>query len=124
MRFRSDLELEEIITTCPAPGETIRLLYAGNLGAGRWESLALGKCIFAVGTPDVASIRHLLDNDAAIVASNHKDVYAHLKKILDEPEMIPYYGKQAYACGAKCHNKATMQTMLMEDLRKVVEKNA
>lgn len=195
----------------PAPEETVRLLYAGNLGAGRWKSLALiaeaverlnnegysvaldtytatpqtakmqkalnrpgcrlhgavsyaqvlelqktadvlihaeglslksrlavhqsfstklvdyfafGKCIFAVGTPDVASIRHLLDNDAAIVASNHKDVYAHLKKILDEPEMIPYYGKQAYACGAKCHNKATMQTMLMEDLRKVVEKNA
>lgn len=197
--------------TWPLPQESFKLLYAGNLGAGRWRSLALiaetierlrregysveldtytatpqtakmqralnrdgcrlygavpyaqvqrlqkkadvlihveglslksrmevhqsfstklvdyfalGKCIFAVGTPDIASIRHLLDHNAAVVASEKNAVYAELKKLLDDPKQLQDHGKKAYACGRKCHNKTTMQAMLMEDLKKAIESKA
>lgn len=88
------------------------------------DYFALGKCIFAVGTPDIASIRHLLDHDAAVVASEKNAVYAELKKLLDDPKQLQDHGKKAYACGKKCHNKTTMQAMLMEDLKKAIESKA
>lgn len=85
------------------------------------DYFAVGKCIFAVGTPDVASIRHLLDHDAAVVASDRNAVYTELKRVLDDPKLLQDYGRKAYACGAKCHNKTTLQTMLVEDLKKAIE---
>lgn len=81
----------------------------------------LGKCIFAIGTDDEASIYHLVKNDAAIVAKNKKEVYCKLKKIILYPEMILEYGKKAYLCGAANHDKTKMQEMLLQDMKKVID---
>ena len=85
------------------------------------DYFALGKCIFAVGTPDVASVRHLLDNDAAVVAETADKVYEKLKQLLDHPQLLREYGQKAYLCGRRHHDKTAMQTMLMEDLKRIVE---
>lgn len=187
------------------PGDTVKMLYSGNIGSGRWESLALiaaavsrlnregyrikfdiysatpqtnkmkkalnlaesrlyeavsyeeilriqskadilvhteglslrsrmavhqsfstklvdyfamGKCIFAVGTEDIASIKHLKENDAAVIAESKAMVYTQLKWLLLDPNRILQYGQRAYLCGAKCHDKASMQNMLRQDLEK------
>ena len=81
----------------------------------------LGKCIFAVGKDDEASIKHLIDNDAAVVAQSSSEVYQKLKSLCERREQISYYGKKAYECGAKHHDKAIMQAMLKEDLNAVCE---
>ena len=85
------------------------------------DYFTLGKCIFAVGTADVASIQHLTDNDAAVVANTKGAVYEKLKQILLYPQMICEYGEKAYACGARHHDRERMQTMLWNDLKSVVE---
>lgn len=190
------------------PGDMVRMIYAGNIGAGRWESLALiasaaarlnqegyqvrfdiysatpqtkkmrkalnvtgcrlhdpvsyekvlelqeksdilvhaeglslksrmichqsfstklvdyfaiGKCIFAVGTEDVACIKHLKDNHAAVVAENKSMVYKKIKWLLSDTDRILQYGKRAYLCGMKHHNRAKMQKMLMQDLIKTAK---
>lgn len=77
------------------------------------------RLIFAVGPRDVASIQHLIDNDAAVVASNQKEIYVKLKKIIETPQIIADYGKKAYECGRKHHNKEAMQSMLKEDLVRI-----
>jgi len=79
----------------------------------------LGKCIFAIGTADMASIKHLLDNDAAVVAKNGDEVYLKLKALLDKPETMSEYGQKAYECGRNYHDKKKIQYMVAEDLEKV-----
>lgn len=87
------------------------------------DYFALGKCIFAVGTMDEASIKHLADNAAAIVAEDRDSVYVKLKLLVRNPKLITEYGARAYACGKKHHSKKEMQSMLINDLKGVVDKN-
>lgn len=80
------------------------------------DYFAMGKCIFAIGTRDVASIGHLIENNAAIVAEKKAEVYEKIKELLDKPEMISLYGKKAYQCGMKHHDRSKIQNMLISDL--------
>ena len=48
------------------------------------DLFALGKCIFVVGPRDVASVSHLLKNDAAIVASEENEVYIGITHVTDD----------------------------------------
>ena len=77
----------------------------------------LGKCIFAVGSREQAFAKHLIDNDAAVVAENKAEVYQKLRALLENPQDIIDYGKKAYDCGRKYHSKEKTQKMLMEDLK-------
>lgn len=201
-------EFEQMAPCRPEPKGTVKLLYAGNLGVGRWKSLgmvakaverlqaeglsaqldiysatpltgpmekalcrqgstchgavsyeqilklqeeadvmlhvedlslkgrlavhqsfstklvdffSMGKCIFAVGPEDVASLDHLIRHDAAVTAASEQEVYEKLKMLLQQPQTILEYGKKAYDCGAKYHEKTKMQAMLMQDLNKSVK---
>lgn len=80
------------------------------------DYFAMGKCIFAVGTGDVACIKHLKDNHAAVIAENRPMVYNKIKWLLSDTDRILQYGKMAYCCGRKHHNRIKMQEMLMQDL--------
>lgn len=193
----------------PLPQDTVKLLYAGNLGVGRWKSLAMlsgaierlraeglrvrldiysatpmtkamekalckdgseihepvsygeilklqreadimlhvegmslksrlavhqsfstklvdffgmGKCIFAIGPYDVASMDHLIKSDAAVTARSQEEVYEKLKQLLLQPEDILHYGEKAYVCGKMYHDKAKMQSMLVNDLNEAAKK--
>ena len=79
----------------------------------------LGKCIFAVGKDDEASIKHLIDNGAAVVARSTHEVYEKLKNLCENRERIAHYGKKAYECGTKHHSKEEMQSMLLQDMKTV-----
>lgn len=86
------------------------------------DYFSMGKCIFAVGTEDMASIKHLKGHDAAVIAENRAMVYTRLKWLLLDTKRILWYGQRAYCCGAKYHNKVSMQKMLMQDLEKYSQK--
>ena len=86
----------------------------------------MGKPILAIGTPDVASISHLIENDAAIIATDEQSIYIELKKVYEHPEMLHKLGQKAYECGRKHHNRKEMQIMLMDDFQTILnnrEKN-
>lgn len=70
---------------------------------------------------DVASVEHLLRNDAAIVASSYEEVFIKLKNMIANPEVMQEYAKKGYACGKKYHNRNEMQRMLMEDFETVIK---
>ena len=82
----------------------------------------VGKCIFAVGTEDMASIQHLKENDAAVIAEKASMVYKQLKWLISDTSRILEYGKKAYHCGERHHGKVQMQEMLKQDLQKVAYK--
>lgn len=82
----------------------------------------IGKCIFAVGAYDEAFAKHLIDNDAAIVATDKSQVYSKLKELIENKNMVADYGKKAYECGKRHHNKADIQGMLKKDLIEIAKK--
>lgn len=86
------------------------------------DYFSMAKCTFAVGKDDVASIMHLIDNNAAIVAQSKKEVYEKLKNLLDHPEDADKYGKLAWECGKNHHNKKEMHAMLETDLKRFSQK--
>lgn len=71
--------------------------------------------IVAVGPKDVASIKHLIDNDAAIVADNEQELYEKLAPLLSDMRRLQKYGISAYMCGRSNHDEKQQQTMLLED---------
>lgn len=80
------------------------------------DFFTLGKCIFAIGPSDVASIKHLVDNDAAIVANGESQVVEKLNMLLNNVKALEGYGAKAYHCGALHHSRKSMHDMLMTDL--------
>lgn len=80
------------------------------------DFFAKGKCILAIGCDDVASIKHLIDNDAALVAKSEEEIVKLLSKLYKDKELLAVYGEKAYSCGKRHHQKSKMQQMIITDL--------
>ncbi|MBE6793651.1 MAG: glycosyltransferase family 4 protein [Ruminococcaceae bacterium] len=63
-----------------------------------------GKCIFALGSKDIAPMDYLIKEDAAVTVTDYKDIEAALRKLCDNPDMVGEYGKKAFDCGRRNHN--------------------
>lgn len=77
--------------------------------------------IVAIGPKEVASIRHLIVNDCAIVADNEQELYEKLRIVLESPDKLQEYATQAYMCGRKNHDKKQQKEMLWKDLVRLTE---
>ena len=98
-----------------------RLAVHQSLSTKIVDFFALGKCIFAVGTDDEASIKHLRDNDAALIASSYEDVREKLKAVVSNKDLIAQYGAKAWNCGKTHHDIQKIQKMLRNDLEGLAE---
>ena len=85
------------------------------------DYLKRARPIVAVGSKKVASIKHLMDHNAAIVADNEQELYDKLLLLIQNPEMLQTYALQAYSCGSKYHNKKQQKAMLEHDLHQLAE---
>lgn len=81
----------------------------------------MSRPIVAVGPKDVASIKHLIDNDCAIVADNEQDLYEKLSLVIDDTQKLNEYAERAYMCGRLNHDKKQQQTMLHQDLLRLAK---
>lgn len=77
-----------------------------------------GKCIFAVGTPNIAPIEYLKDQKAAIIATSYNQIEEQIKHILQDKTIIFKYATNAYNCGRLNHNikdiKSILETTILE----------
>ena len=74
------------------------------------------KCILAIGPDDVASIKYLRDNDAAIIADSEDKLVSILQNIAHHPEIISQYGNKAWNCGVLNHQIDQIQSGLYQEL--------
>jgi hypothetical protein len=72
-----------------------------------------GKCIFAVGWKEAASIDYLKKNNAAIVVDDLNDLEAKLRELIENPQLVETFGIKARECGEKNHR--------IEDTRKSLQ---
>lgn len=68
------------------------------------DTLSCGRCLFAYGPCDVASIEYLIDNDCACVVSKKEELKEKLKHLILDFSKRENYAKKALATAAKNHN--------------------
>lgn len=78
-----------------------------------------GKCILAIGSKRVASIKYLVDNDAALVAESEKELLLLLNRLSDDSELVAKYASKAWMCGKKNHQIKDIHDMIYRDLIKI-----
>lgn len=86
------------------------------------DYLANGKCILAVGKKDIAPIDYFERNDSAIIAYNEEDIYKQVSRIFKNPDLVSEYGKKAYDCAVRNHEKQTVNHRFIETMCNVVSK--
>lgn len=87
------------------------------------DYLKRGRAILAVGPKNVASIKHLVDNDCAIVACNVDELILKINEIIEDKEKMNKYAKKAYECGKRLHNQDNMHKMLYNDFCTMMAKS-
>lgn len=85
------------------------------------DYLSSGRCILAVGPDDAASIDYLKKNDAAIIATTEKEIYAKLDELIKDKQLITTYANKALKCGKKNHEIKKIQSGLINDFQKLVK---
>lgn len=75
-----------------------------------------GKCILAIGWEEAASIEYLAKHEAALVVSDLAQLLPELKSLIENPDLIADYGKQAWDCGRKNHQLKQIREKLLRDL--------
>lgn len=68
------------------------------------DYLRAGKCILAIGNKDLAPMEYLLEQNAACVCTDAKDIYPALKDLVEDKKKIVEYARNAYNCGKNNHD--------------------
>lgn len=67
---------------------------------------------------NIASIEHLKDNNAALVADGSEKLPDLLEKFISEERLRTEFAKNGIACARKFHNKSTQSDILKNVLEK------
>lgn len=97
-----------------------RLLVRLSFSTKIVDYLKRGRAILAVGPSEVASIRHLRDNDCAMIAGSQAEIVTQLGDVIAHPDKLKEYALRAYECGVKHHNRAEMLRMLHDDMTDIL----
>ena len=86
------------------------------------DYLSNGKCILAVGKEYIAPIDYFRRNDSAIIASNEEQIKDSIKLIVNNPSIIWEYGKKAYDCAVRNHEKQMINKRFIESMINILNK--
>ena len=78
------------------------------------DYLSAGKCIWAIGSKDLAPIEYLKTEDAAIVSCMEHEIEEHLRTIVDHKEIIVEYAQKGLECGKRNHNASLIERRFRE----------
>ncbi len=76
------------------------------------DYLHAGKCILAIGLPDVAPMEYLASEGVALCASDTEGIRQALDAVLTKPALLDVYGARAFDCGRSKHGSEQMQRRL------------
>lgn len=87
------------------------------------DYLRSGKCIFAIGDKEIAPIDYLRRNDAAVIADSYEEIGPRLMQLISKPASIIAYGKKAYDCARRNHDKKAQAAILADTVQKAMIQN-
>lgn len=69
------------------------------------DYLSSGKCILAVGDKETAPMQYFIKNNAAVIASDDKEIEEKLHMLVNNPELLVQYAENARTTGIENHNE-------------------
>ncbi len=87
------------------------------------DYFASGKCIFAIGDEHIAPIEYLAENDAAVIATDYKHIEQQLRLLLNSPDKIVEYGRKAFECGRRNHEKSVVKKKFIDTISRAANGN-
>lgn len=87
------------------------------------DYLAAGKCILAIGDREIAPIDYFDKNNSAIIATNLLELECQIDRIIRNPSLINEYGKKAFDCAVRNHEKRMVDNRFINTMCKAVEKD-
>ncbi len=69
------------------------------------DYLSSGKCIFAVGHKETAPMQYFINNDAAVIAAEDKEIEEKLSMLVNNPDLLVKYAENARDIGIRNHNE-------------------
>lgn len=83
------------------------------------DYLLSGKCIFAIGSKEIAPIDYFIRYNSAITAVSKEEVLKKLQMIVEHPDLIVKYGRKGFECGKKHHERSKMDKLFVETIIEV-----
>ncbi len=81
-----------------------------------------GRCIFAIGNKNIAPIEYLKANNAAIISTEYSEIESNLRKLVEHPELLNQYGKNAFECGKRNHDEDLIRERFVSTFMKAYRK--
>ncbi|MBR5246901.1 MAG: hypothetical protein IKV25_05980 [Clostridia bacterium] len=69
------------------------------------DYLSSGKCIFAVGCRETAPMQYFIKNDAAVIATDDRDIKEKLEMIVNNPNLLIQYAEKSCKAGIENHSE-------------------
>lgn len=76
-----------------------------------------GRCIFAVGSRNIASIEYLTINRGAVIAYKKREIKNKLNGLISSPNLRKKHAKRSWNCGRSNHQIKIIQNTLQNDLK-------
>lgn len=77
------------------------------------------RCILGLGLK-TATLSYIEDNNAGIVIYDMSKAKSILSNLFEHPELIKQYGKNAWECGVRNHERKGIRQMLIDDFEGIV----
>ena len=85
------------------------------------DYLSNGKCILAIGKNDIAPIDYFRRNDSALIAASADEIEKRVREIISKPDLTDKYGRKAFDCAVRNHERDMMNERFINTMKKAVE---
>lgn len=85
------------------------------------DYLSNGKCILAIGKEDIAPIDYFRRNDSALIATSVEEIEKRVREIITNPGLTDEYGRKAFDCAVKNHEKGMMNERFINTMKKAIQ---
>ena len=99
-------------STSPREAAVVRLSFSTKLV----DYMRAGRCIFAVGPAEQASIAHLKENSAAVCVTEGEELYPAVRELAASEDAVRSYAAAAWECGRKNHDSAAVKPAFLAEL--------
>lgn len=84
------------------------------------DYLSNGKCVLAIGKEEIAPIDYFQRNDSAIIATSMDEIGKKIRMIVSKPDLIEEYGRKAFDCAVRNHERVMMNERFITTMIKAV----
>lgn len=81
-----------------------------------------GRCIFAIGWSEAASISYLRDKDGAVVVDDLENLEREVERLVSDIDRVREYGEKGWNCGRENHRIEEIRERLFAEMVNLSEK--